>query len=86
VLAGPALLLFGAFIVLPFLLAVAFSFTDVKLLQRGDVQWTGIDNYVRLFSVRVVAAPQASDASALPPARQWRQLKRAATGDEARRF
>lgn len=84
-LAGPALLLFLAFLILPFALAVAFSFTDVKLLQQGDVHWTGADNYLRLFAVRVVQAPGASSAPE-PAVRQWRAIKRAAVGDQVARF
>lgn len=91
-LAGPAMLLFLAFLVLPFLLAVGFSFTDVKLLQQGDVHWTGADNYVRLFALRVVEVPEATqaatdtDAATVPPVRQWRAIKRSATGADAARF
>lgn len=88
-LAGPALALFATFVVLPFILAVAFSFSDVKLLQRGEVNWVGLDNYVRLFAVKVVTAPAyetESGAEPVHPARQWRSLKRAATGLDAQSY
>lgn len=77
-LLGPAMLLFAGFVLLPFLMAVGFSFSNVKLLQQDRVEWVGLDNYVRLFAIKVVTAPPALDASqAQRPSRQWRQLKRA---------
>ena len=87
-LAGPALMLFLAFLILPFALAVAFSFTDVKLLQQGDVHWTGADNYLRLFAVRVVEVPDTAGTAstvdmAEPAVRQWRALKRAAVAGQS---
>lgn len=86
-LVGPALLLFLAFLVLPLALAVGFSFTDVKLLHQGDVHWTGADNYMRLFGLRVVEAPVPTPSAVQePPVRRWRSLKRSATGAEATRL
>ena len=79
---GPAGLLFAGFVLLPFLLAVAFSFSNMRLLQTDSVQWTGLDNYARLFSVKTVMAPPALDAAqAELPSRQWRRLKRQAPAD-----
>ncbi|HEV6967132.1 sugar ABC transporter permease [Roseateles sp.] len=76
-LLGPAMLLFAGFVVLPFIMAVCFSFTNVKLLQTDNVEWVGLDNYVRMFSFKVVEAPSEAEAQTLTPSRQWRQLKRA---------
>jgi multiple sugar transport system permease protein len=77
-LLGPALLLFAGFVLLPFLMSVAFSFTNVKLLQPGRVEWVGADNYVRMFALKVVQAPLALDETERQiPSRQWRRLKRA---------
>ena len=78
-LLGPALLLFAGFVLLPFLMAVGFSFSNIKLLQTERIEWVGLDNYARLFSIKVVAAPPVLDATeAQRPSRQWRRLKREA--------
>ena len=75
---GPALLLFAGFVVLPFLMSVAFSFTNVKLLQPEPVEWLGLDNYTRMFAIKAIDAPPAASAiEAQIPSRQWRRLKRA---------
>ena len=75
---GPALLLFFGFVLVPFLMAVGFSFTNVKLLQPEPVEWRGLDNYTRMFALKAVEAPPAVDAiEAQVPSRQWRRLKHA---------
>jgi multiple sugar transport system permease protein len=78
-LVGPALLLFTGFVLVPFLMAVAFSFSNVKLLQTEKIEWTGLANYARMFSLKVVDAPPPVNANEeQAPARQWRRLKREA--------
>ena len=73
---GPALLLFAGFVLLPFLMSVAFSFTNVKLLQPEPVEWVGLDNYTRMFALKVVQAPPTlTEVEAQIPSRQWRALK-----------
>ena len=75
---GPALLLFAGFVLLPFLMSVAFSFTNVKLLQPEPVEWSGLDNYTRMFALKAIEAPPiVSEIEAQIPSRQWRRLKRA---------
>ncbi|HSW08320.1 carbohydrate ABC transporter permease [Aquabacterium sp.] len=74
VLAAPALLLFGIFIVLPFVLAVAASFSNAKLLQGGQAAWVGLAQYGRLFGMHVVTVAPEADKT---PMRQWRELRRA---------
>jgi multiple sugar transport system permease protein len=77
-LAGPALLLFAGFVLLPFLMSVAFSFTNIKLLQPEPLEWVGLDNYTRMFALKVIEAPPAaSEIEQQIPSRQWRRLKRA---------
>jgi len=48
---APAVLLMSAFIILPFLLAFYFSFTNERLLAPPgrETQWVGLDNYIRVF-------------------------------------
>jgi multiple sugar transport system permease protein len=49
---APAVLLIGFFILLPFILAFYFSFTNERLLAPPgrETQWIGLDNYVRAFN------------------------------------
>lgn len=49
---APAVLLIGFFILLPFILAFYFSFTNERLLSPPgrETQWIGLDNYVRAFN------------------------------------
>ena len=77
-LVGPALLLFAGFVLLPFLMSVAFSFSNIKLLQPEPLEWVGLDNYTRMFALKVIVAPPAtSEIEQQIPSRQWRRLKRA---------
>jgi multiple sugar transport system permease protein len=48
---APAVLLIAAFILLPFILAFYFSFTNERLLAPPgrETQWVGLDNYLRVF-------------------------------------
>ena len=75
---GPALLLFTGFVLVPFAMAVAFSFSNVKLLQTDRIEWVGLDNYARMFALKVIAAPPPATAvEEQIPSRHWRRLKRA---------
>jgi len=79
VLVGPALALFAGFVLVPLALAVAFSFSNVRLLQADPPQWVGLDNYTRMFALKAVVAPAPRDVlEARVPSRQWRRLKQAA--------
>jgi multiple sugar transport system permease protein len=74
---GPALLLFAGFVLLPFLMSVVFSVTNIKLLQPEPLEWVGLDNYTRMFAVKVIEAPPTvSEIEQQIPSRQWRRLKR----------
>jgi multiple sugar transport system permease protein len=48
---APAVLLMAAFIVIPFILAFYFSFTNERLLAPPGraTEWVGLDNYMRVF-------------------------------------
>lgn len=52
--AGPALLLFGVFILLPLLLAAAVTFTNHRLVSPEPTRYVGLENYARLLAVKVV--------------------------------
>jgi multiple sugar transport system permease protein len=47
---APAVILIGAFIVLPFLLAFYFSFTNERLISPRPTEWVGLDNYIRILT------------------------------------
>lgn len=48
---APALLLLAVFLLLPFLLAIYYSFTDQRLVPNPNLptEWVGFRNYARLF-------------------------------------
>lgn len=46
---APAVLLIAAFIVLPFLLAFYFSFTNERLISPRPTEWVGLANYERIL-------------------------------------
>jgi multiple sugar transport system permease protein len=77
-LVGPAFLLFAGFILLPLAMNVVLSLSNVKLLQADGAGWVGLDNYIRLFAVKAVAADEpVSPVEKDIPSRQWRRLKHA---------
>ena len=49
--AAPAVTLLAIFLVLPFLLALGFSFSDQRLISNSDMgtDFVGLRNYIRLF-------------------------------------
>jgi len=53
-LSTPALVGLALFIVLPFLLAIVFSFTDQRLLSPNKTEFVGLRNYDRLLSVTLI--------------------------------
>lgn len=48
---GPAALLFGAFSLIPIIIAITLSFQDTQTLGEG--QWVGLDNYAQMGSDRL---------------------------------
>ena len=46
---APAVILIAAFIILPFLLAFYFSFTNERLISPRPTEWVGLRNYERLL-------------------------------------
>jgi multiple sugar transport system permease protein len=46
---APAVLLLLAFMVIPFILAFYFSFTNERLLSPRPTEWVGLRNYERIF-------------------------------------
>ena len=50
-MAGPAFLLIVVFLILPFIMAIGFSFTNQRLVSPNPTEWVGTRNYERLFSL-----------------------------------
>ncbi|MEX1335136.1 MAG: sugar ABC transporter permease [Candidatus Limnocylindrales bacterium] len=46
---APAVLLLAAFMLLPFILAFYFSFTNERLISPRPTEWVGLRNYIRIF-------------------------------------
>ena len=64
-MAGPALALIVGFIILPFFLAVGFSFTNQRLVSPNAAEFTGLANYRQLLSLGVLHLdPLKDDAGA----------------------
>jgi multiple sugar transport system permease protein len=61
--AGPALLLFGAFILLPLLLAAGATLTNHRLVSPEPTRYIGLDNYRRLLALQVVVVDPQRDAT-----------------------
>lgn len=53
-MSAPALAALLLFVVLPFVLAIVFSFTNQRLLSPNPTEFVGLRNYDRLLSVTVV--------------------------------
>jgi multiple sugar transport system permease protein len=85
--AGPALLLFGVFILLPLLLAAGATFTDHRLVSPEPTRYVGLENYRRLLSLQVIEVEPLRDAAGAALRDEegmrfptWRQTRRARPG------
>jgi len=59
--AGPAMLLFAAFILLPLLLAAGATFSNLRLLSPEPTRFIGLENYQRLLAMKAVAIEPLHD-------------------------
>ena len=50
-MAGPAFLLILVFLIIPFFMAIGFSFTNQRLMSPNPTEFVGTRNYERLFSM-----------------------------------
>jgi multiple sugar transport system permease protein len=64
--AGPALLLFATFILLPLLLAAGATLTNHRLMSPEPTEYVGLDNYKRLLALQLVVVEPLQDASGAP--------------------
>ncbi len=60
-LAGPAFLLIAVFLILPFFMAVGFSFTNQRLVSPNPTEFVGARNYERLFGLAVLTLEAERD-------------------------
>lgn len=65
-MAGPAVLLIAGFVILPFFLAIGFSFTNQRLVSPNPTEFTGLENYRQLLGVTTLTLePVRDDAGAV---------------------
>jgi multiple sugar transport system permease protein len=85
--AGPALMLFAVFIVLPLLLAVGATLTNHRLVSPEPTRYIGLDNYKRLLALQVAVVEPLRDAAGVAVRDEdgirfptWRQTRQARAG------
>jgi multiple sugar transport system permease protein len=61
--AGPALMLFAVFILLPLLLAAGATLTNHRLVSPEPTRYIGLENYKRLLALEVVVVEPLRDAA-----------------------
>ena len=65
-MAGPAGLLIAGFVILPFFLAIALSFTNQRLISPNPTEFTGLANYRQLLGMAVLTLdPLVDNAGAV---------------------
>ncbi|NBZ89762.1 carbohydrate ABC transporter permease [Stagnihabitans tardus] len=62
-MAGPAVFLIGCFVILPFLFAIAFSFTNQRLMSPNPTEWVGLSNYEALLGLGTLTLEPEKDAT-----------------------
>lgn len=62
-MAGPAVLLIASFVILPFLFAIGFSFTNQRLISPNPTEFVGLANYRQLLSVTTLTLEPERDSS-----------------------
>ncbi len=62
-MAGPAFGLMVVFVLLPFVFAVAFSFTNQRLISPNPTEFVGLTNYEQLLGLGLLTLDPVKDAS-----------------------
>lgn len=65
-MAGPAMFLIALFLIAPFILAFALSFTNQRLISPNPTEYVGLDNYQRLLTVQVLTLEPLVDEAGVP--------------------
>jgi multiple sugar transport system permease protein len=60
-MAGPAFALMVVFILLPFILAIVFSFTNQRLISPNPTEYVGLTNYKQLLSISTLTLQPLKD-------------------------
>lgn len=62
-MAGPGVALISLFIILPFVLAFAYSLTNQRLASPNPTEFIGLENYTQLLSISILTVePERDDA------------------------
>jgi len=61
--AGPILLLFSTFMILPFVMGLGLSFTNARLISPNPPEFVGFDNFTRMFDVAILTLEPERDDS-----------------------
>ena len=59
--AGPILLLFSTFMILPFLMGFILSLTNARLISPNPPEFVGLSNYQRMFDVAILTLEPVRD-------------------------
>lgn len=62
-MAAPAIILLLTFMIIPFLFAFGFSFTNQRLISPNPTEFVGLRNYERLFNLRFFSLEPERDAT-----------------------
>ena len=66
-MAGPALILMLGFLIIPFILAFFFAFTNQRLISPNPTEYVGLRNFSRLLTVRTLTLdPVLDDTTGQP--------------------
>jgi multiple sugar transport system permease protein len=68
-MAGPAILLMILFVILPFFLAIYYSFTNQRLISGNPTEFVGLRNYQRLLTLSTLTVDPVIDEATGEPAR-----------------
>ena len=63
VMAGPAVTLIAIFVILPFLFAILFSFTNQRLISPNPTEFIGLANYTQLLDLSLLTLDPEVDAT-----------------------
>jgi|GEM_PF-2652459 len=68
-MAAPALILIGLFLIVPFLMAFVMSFTNQRLISPNPTEFVGTRNFTDLLNVRTLTLEPVLDEATGAPAR-----------------
>lgn len=60
-MAGPAIFLIATFVILPFLFAIVFSFTNQRLISPNPTEFVGLANYAQLLDLGLLTVEPLRD-------------------------